>query len=240
MQEFVFYAWNVVKTPVNKDRCACTCWDALFKGPYQHDKFKTYKDVYFNLTSTTLKIWAVTIAAILLVYECLRWLIKIYFQGRLRNSMALLVAASLYPHYYGWWMIFNYLNDKIFRQFYHQIFFSLTELLSTFMIVHLCNKNNTITPRKMQLIISVAVTHIVISGGDQFVSNVLKGKGMQFQIFRDFGFMLPDILNVVIPAFELRYYAQEQLMTFKECLMTKDSVFCTFAVLCMVVISWHL
>ena len=31
---FVFRIWDRYNKPVNKDMCACSCWDTVFKGNY--------------------------------------------------------------------------------------------------------------------------------------------------------------------------------------------------------------
>jgi hypothetical protein len=49
--------------------------------------------------------------------------------------------------------------------------------------------------------------HIFASGWDQFVENVLRQEGQLHQVMRDLGFMLPDILHLVIPWYELKEMA---------------------------------
>ena len=67
--------------------------------------------------------------------------------------MCLLFLSVLFPHYYAWWAYFNYYNDDYYAQFWHQFFFTATELISTFMVLHLVDKRNCVTPRKIVVII---------------------------------------------------------------------------------------
>ena len=48
------------------------------------------------------------------------------------------------------------------------------------------------------------------SGWDQFVENVIKQEGELHQVMRDLGFMLPDILHVILPWNELKQMAKER------------------------------
>lgn len=63
---------------------------------------------------------------------------------------------------------------------------------------------------KSSLSNSIAVLHILASGGDQFIWNVLRGKGRSHQVLRDLALMFPDILNVVLPWLELRDLADRR------------------------------
>ena len=157
--------------------------------------------MYFNITSNTFKIWTYTVLFAIALYESVRYLLRLYLHGKLRFSMFILFACVLYPHYYTWWMIFNYLNDDYYYQWYHQMFFSITELVSTAMVLYLCDKSRPATPSHLLLVIATAVLHILASGGDQFVRNVIMGRGQMYQIYRDIGFMLPDVINIMIPAY---------------------------------------
>ena len=57
---------------------------------------------------------------------------------------------------------------------------------------------------------SVATLHILASGWDQFVENVVKQEGELHQVMRDIGFMLPDILHIYLPWLELKQMAKER------------------------------
>ena len=70
-----------------------------------------------------------------------------------RWRMAVLYASVIYPHYYAWWAYVNYYNDDYYSQFWHQLFFTVTELMSTLVVLHLVTTDNHVTPRKILVII---------------------------------------------------------------------------------------
>ena len=79
----------------------------------------------------------------------------------------------------------------------------MTEILSTAMVVHLCCRDNRLLPWKLQFIIVISLTHIVVSSLDQFITNVIHGDGQRFEAVRDLALMTPDIFHVLLPYFEL-------------------------------------
>merc|ERR1712012_304639 len=123
---------------------------------------------------------------------------------------------SLYPHYYGWWAIINYLNEDYYPQYHHQIFFSITEALSTVIVLHLCNRENQFETWKLLLIMNINLTHIVIGCLDQFVGNIVHREGKAFEVVRDLSLFMPDILHVLVPFFELQILAEKRRTSLKE------------------------
>jgi len=221
----VFYRlWSNGKPAVDRAHCTCDCFDTIFRGRYEWPP-SAYKHLYFNSTSNTLKIWIVVLLGVISLYECLRYLCPLIWTKRVRMPMLALFIASLYPHYYGWWGMFSYLNEDYYAQWYHQMFFSLTEALSTAVVVHLCNADNKLEPWKLLLIISINVIHIIVGSLDQFIDNVIYHKGAQFEALRDFGLMIPDAFHVLVSYFELsslaglkrvnifKLFHREELMT---------------------------
>jgi len=81
-----------------------------------------------------------------------------------------------------------------------QSLFSGTELLQTLLVLPLCDAASQCTPspRRCLAILSVAMFHIITASYDQFTANVLRGKGAWHQRSRDLGFMLVDVLYVVV------------------------------------------
>lgn len=76
----------------------------------------------------------------------------------------------------------NYYNDEYYSQWYHQLFFSVTEIISSCIILFLCNTSHEVTQYKLSIIIGIAVVHVTLSSVDQFVSNVLQGEGYSHQV----------------------------------------------------------
>lgn len=205
----IYRLWDEYNKPVHRDYCQNTCWDTAFKAGYETGA-GSYKHVYFNVTLQTWVIWIMTISVVVAVYEAVKHLVRIAMAGKARWSMVALFLLAVYPHYYAWWAYFNYYNDDFYDQFGHQLFFTVTELASTVMVLHLADSSVAVTPGKLLVIVTIAATHIACSGWDQFVGNVLKQEGMLHQVLRDLGFMLPDILHIVIPVMELKAFARRR------------------------------
>ena len=200
-----------------------------------------YKHVYFNLTSSTFVIWVWTVLYAFALYESICYILRLHLRGCLRLSMFVLFAAALYPHYYAWWMYFNYTNDAYYKQWNHQTFFSATEILSTLVVLYLCDRNrNTQLPRYLLIIISIGVLHIMAASGDQFIKNVIMGKGHLYQVFRDIGFMFPDLLNVVIPLCVSYQWCWENGVVFSQAFLKGDLIAACFSIMVLLILCSQL
>lgn len=206
----IFYRYWVPDKPVvNKARCACDCFDTVFRGRYEYPP-SSYKHFYFNATSNSLWIWMIVVLGVLALYEVVRYVFTLAWEGRIRWSMVAVLTSALYPHYYGWWGLINYLNEDFYPQWYHQIIFSLTEAASTAMVVHLCNSRAPMTPSKLFFIIVINLQHIIVAGLDQFIKNIIYREGQGFEAVRDLALMMPDLLHVLFPFFELQNIAMKR------------------------------
>ncbi|XP_055322260.1 uncharacterized protein LOC129578138 isoform X2 [Sitodiplosis mosellana] len=208
----LWFYWQNYARFVDRRFCSCSCWDTVFKGTYESG-IASYKHLYFNATENTMKIWILTVIAIIALYECAKHLISLMILKSVRYSMIFLFCLSIFSHYYGWWAFLNYYNDDFYSQWNHQMFFTITELLSTSVVFHLANLENIVTPRKVLSVVGIAILHIVASGFDQFIANVFKGEGLLHQIIRDLGFMIPDIFHFIIPIWLLRKSRRENYST---------------------------
>ena len=70
---------------------------------------------------STLGIWIITVVTVVAFYELTKYLLCLFTKNRFRSSACLLVCVSIYPHYYMWWILFNYINDGFYKQIYHQV-----------------------------------------------------------------------------------------------------------------------
>ncbi|KAJ6642361.1 hypothetical protein Bhyg_07309, partial [Pseudolycoriella hygida] len=172
----LWFFWQNYARYVDQRFCTCSCWDTVFKGTYESG-IASYKHMYFNATQNTLKIWMLIVLGIIAMYECIKLLVFLIIQNKARYSMVLLFSLSIFSHYYGWWAYINYYNDEYYSQWNHQLFFSITELISTIVVIHLANNENQVTSRKTFCIVGISILHITASGFDQFISNVFKGEG---------------------------------------------------------------
>lgn len=90
----------------------------------------SYKHMYFNATQNTMKIWVLTVLAIIALYECTKYLVRLIITNSVRYSMILLFCLSIFSHYYAWWAYINYYNDDFYSQWNHQLFFTVRCLSS--------------------------------------------------------------------------------------------------------------
>ncbi|KAK7789291.1 hypothetical protein R5R35_006928 [Gryllus longicercus] len=199
----LYYFWKTFHMRVDRNFCTCSCWDTVFKGPYESG-VASYKHFYFNATRNSMKIWIWTVMCIIALYESIRHLVTLALQFNLRYSMLLLFLSVFYSHYYSWWAYVNYWNDDFYHQWNHQLFYTVTELASTVLVVQLADKRNPVTLRKAIGIAGIGMMHVIGSSWDNFVSNVIHGKGYTHQVARDLGLMIPDLLHVVLPLLLLR------------------------------------
>ncbi|KAI8501773.1 hypothetical protein Bbelb_201850 [Branchiostoma belcheri] len=205
--QFVYFGvimniWGPEKADVDREACTCKCWDTVFKGTYEMGVGR-YKHVYFNVTAQTFKMWGLTVVAVIMTYECISYVVRIALCGRIRYTMLALLFAVIHPHYYSWWMFFGYYNDDFYVQWYHQLLFTITELLSTALVLSMLDRGVKPSPRKLYTIASIALLHILAGGMDQFVTNVLLGRGMFHQVTRDIAFFSSDVVYLLVAWAEL-------------------------------------
>jgi len=205
----IYKIWDEYAEEVDKDSCSNSCWDTVFKGGYERGA-GIYKHIYFNATLQTFLIWSLTVVHVIVLYESIKYLITLALKSQLRYRMVLVFLSSVYPHYYSWWSYFNYFNDDFYSQFSHQLLFTITELASTLMVLYLANSNIKAGPVQLLFIITIAASHIFVSCWDQFINNVLLREGYLHQVLRDIGFMLPDIIHILLPVQELMLYGRKR------------------------------
>lgn len=187
--------------------------------------------MYFNATPQSAKIWLLTIVFIIACYESMKYLLGLFFKKELRFSMFVLFGSVVYSHYYSYWGYVNYYNDDFYSQFYHQLFFTATELVSTVIVLYLANTNVEPTPGLLLAIVDIATIHILTSGWDQFVTNVIKQEGQLHQVLRDVFFMIPDLLHVFLPLLELKRLATFKRRPATHLISNKQFFFSVFIVL---------
>lgn len=182
--------------------------------------------MYFNATWQTSRIWIFTVVFILLAYESVKYLVPLMRRKRLRASMFYLYLINLYPHYYSWWSYFNYYNEDFYNYFKHHFMFTITEVIATCIVLNLCDRRNDVVSWKVFAIVSINLMHIFVSGLDQFVSHVIRGKGTNFQNARDIGLMIPDSLHVIIPIWQLLKSAKNKDLAIKELFNREEIIMC--------------
>lgn len=126
--------------------------------------------------------WIITVIGVLFLYEAFKRLFLLLLNKKLRWTMGLLFLSSLHSHYYAWWGHWNYWNDDFYNMWYHQVFFTVTELISSIMVLNYLDLRRAIEPIPMLIISSIAVFHTLCSGWDQFVFTVVEGQGQLHQV----------------------------------------------------------
>ncbi|XP_062571178.1 uncharacterized protein LOC134233208 [Saccostrea cucullata] len=214
--------WVPNKTPVNRTGCRCDCFDTVYKGSYERPGKTGYKHMYFNATFEMLVIWIITLVTIILSYESFKLLINLYSNRNLRWRMLLLFILDIHPNYYSFWSYFNYTNDGFYDQFYHQLFFTITELYSTWNVFRLCAKDSKMTSGSVVSIIVISLVHILVGGVDQFFVQLILWRDNTFQRFRNLGFLLPDVFHVILTLYEV---ARERQTSWTHALTTNELKF---------------
>ncbi|CAH1780823.1 unnamed protein product, partial [Owenia fusiformis] len=222
------------KPKVNRSTYTCNCFDTIFRGPYEYPP-SGYKHLYFNATLNSMKIWITTVIFILALNETLKYLLKLWRHQKLRKKMFCLVAMTTYPHYYAWWVYLTYYNEEFYLQWSHQTVFTITEIISTLLVLNLCNTENPMSLWKLLFIININTAHLITGGFDQFYRQLVS-TGYIWQNSRNIGLMVPDIFHILICLFEIRRLAKEKKvwsyeLFYKEEYMLSFSLILVFYVL---------
>ncbi|ORZ35436.1 hypothetical protein BCR44DRAFT_42354 [Catenaria anguillulae PL171] len=192
------------KTPYTPDRttCECDCWDRAFKGVYYHSHRYQYKAVYFNMTSTTVTLFAWTVFHFALFYKFIELAVSAVVQRRIRWIALVLLGVSYYQMFYNWWATFNYINDSFFALLPTQMFFNLTELVPAISLGPLVRSHSKlVSPLVSAAAMAVAVSHIILSLSDQgwaHLFNRVYNNGWAFLGVRDGMFLAGDLASVLI------------------------------------------
>ncbi|XP_050388965.1 uncharacterized protein LOC126807992 [Patella vulgata] len=218
--------WVPYKTPVNRDSCTCSCFDTVMRGSYEKPGNSSYKHLYFNATKETFKIWILTVLFVLMTYESIKYLYKLFRKGDVRMTMFVLYLANIYPNYYSWWDFLNYYNESFYLYFYNDFYFMLTEILVTVLVLNLCDTKNQIASWKILLIITINSMHIVVSCSNQFIEQVILKTGKSFQNARNIGLTIPDVLHVVLCIYILYNYAKLNRVSFKTMFTGRELILC--------------
>ena len=152
--------------------------------------------------------WALTIITIIATYESFRKLIQLFLQRKLRVTMGFLFFSSLHSNYYAFWMTWGYWNDEFYDQWYHQLFFSVTELITTITVFRFLDGRKPMQPLAMLIVANIALFHILASSTDQFIGNVVLGQGKFHQVLRDLFIMLTDLIYLTVSMYELKMYSK--------------------------------
>ncbi|CAF3718892.1 unnamed protein product [Rotaria sp. Silwood1] len=165
---------------VNKNSCTCDCWDGFFRGKHSRGGYKIF---YFNYEQQII----IILCLIIFYIELLRqYIIKIIFN---KQFILLLLIPAIYSNFYGIWSIINYINDgDYYRMLKSQIYFSLTELIVTYIFYQcLIIKNKK----------HISIWFIYILGIISFLHVIIAfGELNSDEIGRNFALILSDLINL--------------------------------------------
>lgn len=170
--------------------CTCECWDGLFKGPYSRGG---YKSVYFNLD------WGTgALLFVLLVYAHLsEALLSFFLRMKFGNwAMVSCLLATIFPNFYGFWMTFNYVNDRFYKFWWTQLYFTVSELWLGVASYNLAQVGAVQSVFTLEMMASMSFCHIVLSGAAQGFSHIFLGE--RGQTTRDIFFGVGDIVILMI------------------------------------------
>jgi hypothetical protein len=185
---------NGYNKEIDKLDCNCDCWDGKFKGEYLYAT-KQYKSIYFNMTWNTSFVVLWCIFHINLLINYLNYAFELFFISSLNYFVFVESWLLFYGIYYNWWCTFNYINDGFWSMIFTQIFFNITELISSYYIYKKINKKHkTFKTNEILFPLSIALMHILISLFSQGINNISQLKGM-FQ--RDLAFLLTDFIILI-------------------------------------------
>lgn len=93
--------------------CDCACWDRVYKGPYYRvTNGSQYKSVWFNYDSTAPILFLWTYLYLALFHGSATYVSGLIVKKRFRWGAVAAYALSIYSHFYGFWCVWNYLNDR--------------------------------------------------------------------------------------------------------------------------------
>jgi len=138
--------------------------------------------VYFNSTINTFKMWTITVIGVIFLYESFKRLFALVLSRNLRFSMGFLFLSSIHSHYYAWWAHWNYWNDDFYSLWYHQVFFTVSESISSLLVIKSLDRRKHMSSFAIFMIANIAIFHIFASSWDQFIETVVQHQGHMHQV----------------------------------------------------------
>jgi hypothetical protein len=173
-----------------------------------------YKSVYLNYDyQTTIILFIFLVYGQFLKEILTKVITECYRRPRnLRADFLICLSISVYSHFYGFWMLINYINDRDNRMLSSQIFFSLSELIPSYLYYKYLNRfeNTTreIKPIKLSVIypiLFISVLHIYIASLERLLWGffVTKFEDANRSRLRDFCLILNDLSGIILAIYWL-------------------------------------
>lgn len=182
----------------DRSSCTCSCFDNRFKqGNPSLGLYKAYKSFYFNFDE---RIWSIVVWCVVcfvISSAAVQTIYAQFFSGKRCALWAVgLVVLSIYPLFYTWWAVVNYLNEGSSRMIGTQFFYGLTDTLGVLAVAlsHLDAKRQPHT-LSLWITVSVSTTHI-LSNLSFFGANASPRFGLLLM-------WISDVLTLAIVLFKL-------------------------------------
>lgn len=250
-----------LNNPVDKKNCKCDCWDGFYRGI--HDKTSAgtyYKAFYFNYDSHTIIILFVFLFYSQMLKEVLVKILKlviidceIFFGSKEINSMQkqkylrygvlINLLIAVYSNYYGIWNVINYLNDRDNRMINSQLFFSISELVPSYLYFKFLNRydlkngdHNLIPLHAVYPVLFISVLHIYLALGEQILWGFFTTQISNSNNLRDFFLVLNDIFGIL---FSIFYFIKIEKKNFKNLASRNFHYFKYWFIICMLLYFFY-
>jgi len=158
---FAFWDWAPTESmwvPPNP-ACTCDCWDAQIKAGF--DQRKYYRSLYVNTDRIAALLLLLCIFYIVSGFTLFNRLFALWGKDRLRWSVAMVLLLQVFPNLFNFNATFNYLNDRWYSLFPHQLFFNVTEWISTFVLLAYADSRLPIEAWGSAIIVAMTGTHAI-------------------------------------------------------------------------------
>ncbi len=172
-----------------------------------------YKSVYLNYDYETIIILFIFLVYGQFLKEILTKLIRECFRPKnIRFHILFCLSVSVYSHFFGIWAIINYINERDYRFLNSQIFFSLSELIPSYLYYKYLTRFDKATgdPKVIKIsvvytILFISILHIYLASFERvlweyFVTGFFNSN--RFKL-RDFSLILNDLNGVIFASFWL-------------------------------------
>jgi len=142
---------NDPKYNVDPLTCKPGCWDRRSKYNYPsctrgmgqtvrgvkipRGQQTCYKQIYYNLEFNTMLLVLWSFGWLYSVCRMVERVVHVWWKGRLRVAMLCAFVSNFVGFWYSFNVIFHYLNDNEYNFFWAQVFFTVLEFGSTFVVV---------------------------------------------------------------------------------------------------------
>jgi hypothetical protein len=169
--------------------------------------------VYWNLKKETCYLLLLSAFYLIMAVEAFKQYAQALLNRELINIiMAIATAFTVYPNIYSFWATFNYINDNLGYLWYTQLFFSVTEMINSYCCFQLSRHSKDVPKNVIAFLnwvtIAISVVHIIQSGIDQTIINLISGE--RHQLARDIAFTVCDFGVLICSSIHVRGLYQKE------------------------------